>query len=916
MIQHDDATTAPDEGLTPLDRWLDEPTRPSGSFFLLTRVEARRGVSGHALAEWCARMRDEGDRVVLLTVLRGEPPEAVVARLASAIEAEIPGFEDRMAPPERRLPELLGRLAKRHLAPPSRRLLLVIDGLERLRARDEADNPLARLLPHTPPRGVFLIAGLAEGSAWARWSVGPARVASAPLLVRAAGDGPLCEDDVSFGSDVSAVDAALAALDRRRQGGGSWAEIWAGALGLVRSPAAGLREAWVRAALAEACAAAPTASEADRARDLLCAWSAAAPAIVHEPAAQRALLYDRLLDRGWAPGAIAAALDAGEGRPRLARWLPLPNRDRALRVLFGHGSKVMSVGLSEDGETLASGGEDGAVLLWSLRRERVTRALCGHTGAVTSLRFLPRQEGRLASAGEDGRVLLWDLAAGAVVSTLAGHEGGVEAIAVTGDETGLLAATEGGALVLWDLRTGARRWTAAASEVGLTSCALSEDGLLALSGSHDKAVKVWSMIDGSLVRVMDGAPMYSVSGVATAGGVVVASAYDNSLRVGSLADGAALAVLDGHGSWVTGVSLETGGRRALSCSRDKTLRLWRIDGAGGEGEARGGEETCLWGHRAMVNACAIARGGRLAASGAADSSVRLWRLPAAGEGVAPRLGHEGAIRACVFKGSGAVLTASEDSTARLWSTTSGEELRRFAAHLHGVTSLALSGDGSRLITGSLDRSIRVWEIEDAEAEPRALYGHAHGVSALALRGDGALLASGSIDGSMKVWRLSSKEGEELRGLGVHEGGVHCCVFDRTGRLISGGQDGMIRVWDPEQGVELMTLAGHEGAVLGLALTGERLFSAGADGTLRAWDLRRGRARGLLRGHEGAVFGCAVTEEGLLLSAGGDGWLRLWDWEATRCLASNWGESGLRCVTTQAGRALVGDSGGDWWMVGV
>lgn len=94
--------------------------------------------------------------------------------------------------------------------------------------------------------------------------------------------------------------------------------------------------------------------------------------------------------------------------------------------------------------------------------------------------------------------------------------------------------------------------------------------------------------------------------------------------------------------------------------------------------------------------------------------------------------------------------------------------------------MALSGDGARLITGSLDRSIRVWEIEDAEAGPRALYGHTHGVSALALRGDGALLASGSIDGSMKVWRLRSRR-RKLRGLGCTRAGcIAVCSIGQVG----------------------------------------------------------------------------------------------------------------------------------------
>ena len=136
---------------------------------------------------------------------------------------------------------------------------------------------------------------------------------------------------------------------------------------------------------------------------------------------------------------------------------------------------------------------------------------------------------------------------------------------------------------------------------------------------------------------------------------------------------------------------------------------------------------------------------------------------------------------------------------------------------------------------------------------------------------------------------------------------------------------MIRIWDPSTGRELMTLAGHEGAVRALALCtdGRHLLSAGADGTIRLWSLRRGRERLVLRGHEAEVVGVAFIDDDHLLSASADRSLRLWSLSAKRCLSSlrsghPFGALSVSCTTADDGipLALAGDDAGDLWLLAV
>jgi WD40 repeat protein len=77
--------------------------------------------------------------------------------------------------------------------------------------------------------------------------------------------------------------------------------------------------------------------------------------------------------------------------------------------------------------------------------------------------------------------------------------------------------------------------------------------------------------------------------------------------------------LRGHTGWAWGVTFSPDGRRALSGSDDKTLRLWNLE--------KGTEICCLEGHTDWVACVAFAPDGRTALSGSNDQTLRLWRLP-------------------------------------------------------------------------------------------------------------------------------------------------------------------------------------------------------------------------------------------------------------------------------------------------
>lgn len=82
-------------------------------------------------------------------------------------------------------------------------------------------------------------------------------------------------------------------------------------------------------------------------------------------------------------------------------------------------------------------------------------------------------------------------------------------------------------------------------------------------------------------------------------------------------------------------------------------------------------------------------------------------------------------------------------------------MQSFTGHSHIIPCLVISADSKILISGSRDKTIKMWELETGELI-RTLKGHTDGVHTLALSPDGQIIASGSADKTIKLWHLETE----------------------------------------------------------------------------------------------------------------------------------------------------------------
>jgi len=367
-----------------------------------------------------------------------------------------------------------------------------------------------------------------------------------------------------------------------------------------------------------------------------------------------------------------------------------------------------------------------------------------------------------------------------------------------------------------------------------------------------------------------------VNGVAVTpdGKRAVSASSDKTLKVWDVDTGRALRTLEGHSGVVHGVALTPDGMRAVSASYDNTLKVWDLE--------TGCAPRTLEGHTEFVNAVAVTPDGKWAVSASDDNTLKLWDLETCGALQTLR-GHANRVCCVVVTPDGKrAVSASSDYTLKVWELDTGRALQTLEGHSDVVCGVAVTADGKRAVSASWDNTLRVWDL-DTGREPPMLEGHGADVHGVAVTPDGKRVISASEDHTLKTWDPDT--GRALRTLKGHFSAVSCVAVTADGkRAVSAAADRTLKVWDLETGRTLRRLEVQSVWRVAVTADGKRAVSTSLDKTLKVWDLETGRALHTLEGHSDWVYGVAVTSDGKwAVSASADRTLKVWDLDTGRAL---------------------------------
>jgi len=259
-------------------------------------------------------------------------------------------------------------------------------------------------------------------------------------------------------------------------------------------------------------------------------------------------------------------------------------------------------------------------------------------------------------------------------------------------------------------------------------------------------------------------------------------------------------------------------------------------------------------------------------------------------------GHTDQLTSMTLSTDGKLLvTGSDDKTVRLWQFESGKEQRVLAGSATFVLSVAISADGRRVLSGSggefrnrrfspgSDRSVRLWDV-DTGKELLKLDGHRQPVWCVKFLPDGRSAISVS-EGEARVWDLA--QGREVRRFGGRCSGQGVALSPDGKLLVTGSYpENSAQLWEVDTGREIHELAGNRAQIRGADFSpdGKRLLTGGGnfvrgggDTSLRIWDVTIGKELRLMSGATQLVWCVAFSPDGRkALSGGLDGIVRLWD----------------------------------------
>jgi small GTP-binding protein len=319
----------------------------------------------------------------------------------------------------------------------------------------------------------------------------------------------------------------------------------------------------------------------------------------------------------------------------------------------------------------------------------------------------------------------------------------------------------------------------------------------------------------------------------------------------------------------------------------------------------------LKGHKGNVLDVSVTPDGKKVVSGSTDKTLKVWDL-GSGQCLRTFRGHDSSIfNVKVTPKGDFVVSGSDDGTLKLWNLKSGKCLVTFEEFSGLTYGIAITPDGKRMVSGSNDITLKLWDLQSGQC--LASFGDDYqrddkyvGVWAVAVTPDGSSVVAGLENKTLEVWDLET--GQCLTTFEKHNGIVNGVAVTPDGsKVVSGSNDNTLKVWDIASGKCLATFEGHSARVTGLAVTpdGKRVVSGSDDNTVKVWDLESGQCLATLEGHTDKVFGVSVTPDGKRVVSGSkDSTVRVWELPEFDVSV----EPSLSPRYTNAKVALVGESG--------
>lgn len=313
----------------------------------------------------------------------------------------------------------------------------------------------------------------------------------------------------------------------------------------------------------------------------------------------------------------------------------------------------------------------------------------------------------------------------------------------------------------------------------------------------------------------------------------------------------------GHTDQIDSVALSVDGKHVLSGSGDKTAILWDVETAK--------PVQMFAGHKYGVNSVAIDGDGRRVLTGSLDGMI-LWDTRT-GQKIKSVKGHKGWVDSLALSEDGkfALSGSGSENTAFLWDLEKAEPIQRFGLN-SSISSVAMSADCKRVLTGCSWYAV-LWDSDGAKVL-QTLKGHHDYVISVAISRNGSRLLTGSLDHTAILWDANTGKAIQKFNSG-NRSKVRSVAISDDGRHVLTGEEWAVILWDAVTAKRLKTLDGLSNSIKSVALSrdGRRAVAGGSTRTGGSgyaailWDAETAKPIQVFKGHADPIYSLALSDDG-------------------------------------------------------
>ena len=527
-------------------------------------------------------------------------------------------------------------------------------------------------------------------------------------------------------------------------------------------------------------------------------------------------------------------------------------------------NNINSVEINHDGKQIISCCDNSLIIIWDVETEQAIKIYEETDYNIDSVLFSP-----------DGKKFLYNYTAYNI--SFIDNPGEMDINSMWKD----FFDSRRWELALWDFEIEQEIATFTNHDSMITSVSFSTDGKLIVSGSDNGALNLWDVETGQEIILFSepNTEYKRINSVAFShdGNYIISGYNDGTLRLWDVITGKQIRTFIGHYASVNSVIFNSDGKYIFSCSSDNTIKLWDME--------TGRLVSTFSGYSNRINAALFHPYEKKILSGSGDGTLRLWDIEA-GQQIRNFSRHTSAVTAVAFSPDGKqVLSGSDWGQIKMWDTVTGMEIANITdMHRIRVDSVTFNPCEEYFLSGSLENVI----IGDTKSK-KIIKTFPHGgllTVTTVFSPDGKKILSGYIDGTIRLWDIES--GLEMKKFS-HGGTINSITFSIDGKyILSGSSNKIIKIWDVETGMNIKTFRGHTDSVRSVAFSQDEkyIISGSDDNTIKLWDIDTEMELKQFYGHTSGVVSVFFSHnDKYVLSSSNDGTVRIWNIATGKEIAS-------------------------------